>query len=77
MNMTFSILSVGAPILVGARGSCPICPMVNPTLWKGLMWTECELNTDTLSCLGRYAEQRDKNDRVIENDRVKKNWTIE
>ena len=32
MNMTFSILLVGAPILVGARGSCPICPMVNPAL---------------------------------------------
>ena len=29
MNMTFSIFLVGAPILVGARGSCPICPMVN------------------------------------------------
>ena len=32
MNMTFSILLVEAPILVGARGSCPICPMVNPAL---------------------------------------------
>ena len=32
MNMTFSIILVGAPILVGARGSCPICPMVNPAL---------------------------------------------
>ena len=32
MNMTFYILVVGAPILVGARGSCPICPMVNPAL---------------------------------------------
>ena len=31
--MTFSIFVVGAPILVGARGSCPICPMVNPALY--------------------------------------------
>ena len=37
MNMTFSILVVGAPILVGARGSCPICPMVNPALVSALI----------------------------------------
>ena len=36
MNMTFSILLVGAPILVGARGSCPICPMVNPALFPNM-----------------------------------------
>ena len=35
MNMTYEhdiFIVVGAPISVGARGSCPIWPIVNPAL---------------------------------------------